>query len=143
MNFLRKLPPWTLYVTFSLFILGLLVWSSLRTFRETDTRQASAELPGRGWVTVTFRTVPFPPPVETPVTLTFSPANGRGNAVILGDSLPLAYGLAGSDTPLAETRARWDGGFYGVEVRFPQRGDYWLRLSLEGGKSVRFLLTVP
>ncbi len=139
---LSKLPPAVLYIAFALMVLVLLAWSSLRSFQEADERQASVQLPDKGWVTITFRTLPFPPRAGESTTLTFSAGGGRGEMVSLDDTLSFTYGLRGDETPLGEGQARWDNGFHAAEVVFAQPGEYWLRLTVQPGYEVRFLFPV-
>lgn len=141
-QFLSKLPPAALYGFFGLLVLALLAWSSLRSFREADERQASVQIPDKGWVTITFRSIPFPPRAGQPVNLTFSAGGGRGEMVPLADTLQFVYGLRGEEIPLAEGTARWDNGFHAARVTFERPGEYWLRLTVQPGYEVRFLFPV-
>jgi len=133
-----------LYLLFGLLVLALLAWASLRTLRETPNREASVELPGKGWVTIRFQTEPFPPLPSGTVMLTFMPVNSRGVMVDLGQSLPYSIGARGSETPLQTGQALLDpsGMNYQAGVQFPVVGDYWLVLDLSSGKQVRFQLYV-
>lgn len=133
-----------LYILSGLVILGLLAWTSFQLLREAPVREASANLPGRGWVNVRFSTDPFPPVTTGTVVLSFMPANDRGVMVDLGPALPFKFGTRGDDSALGSGVATLDatGMFYQVRVQFPLVGDYWLEVDLGSGQNVRFLFYV-
>jgi uncharacterized metal-binding protein len=40
-----------LYVSFTLMLATLLIWTSVRTLRETPSREVGLEIPDQGWIT--------------------------------------------------------------------------------------------
>jgi hypothetical protein len=129
-----------LYLVAAVAILGLVVWTSLRTLRDSPNREASVDLPGMGFVTVQFSTDPSPPLPSGTVQLNFMPANSRNVMVDLGPALPFAYGYKGSETPVGSGQAVLDsmGMNYQAGVQFPGVGDYWVAIDVGGGEEVRF-----
>jgi hypothetical protein len=129
-----------LYLVAAAAILGLVVWTSLRALRDTPNREASVDMPGMGFVTVSFSTDPFPPLPSGTVLLNFMPSNSRNVMVDLGPAVPYTYGYKGNETPLGSGQAALDemGMNYQAGVRFPSVGDYWVALDVGGGKQVRF-----
>lgn len=139
----RKVPAILLYVFFALLILALLVWSSLRTLQENDTRQASVELPGQGFVTISLTTDPYPPLPSGTVQLNVMGMNSRNVMMDLGPELPFTFGPQGSDAPQGRGTATplGDGG-YQAGVQFGIPGAYWILFDLGSGKTVRFQVRV-
>ncbi|GAB4577440.1 MAG: hypothetical protein Fur0022_01710 [Anaerolineales bacterium] len=139
----RKFPIFLLYVAFALAILALLVWSFQRTLQENDTRQASVELPGRGLVTLSLSTDPYPPLPSGTVQLNVMGMNSRNVMVDLGPEIPFTFGPQGSDTPQGRGAATplGDGG-YQAGVQFVVPGTYWILFDLGNGSSVRFQVRV-
>ena len=129
-----------LYLLSGAVILSLVVWTSLRTMRDTPTREASVDLPGTGIVIVRFSTDPFPPLPSGTVLLNFMPTNSRNVMIDLGQALTFTYGYKGNDAPIGSGQAVMDdmGMNYQAGVQFPVVGDYWLALDLGNGKQVRF-----
>jgi hypothetical protein len=139
----RKIPPFLLYVFFALLILALLVWSFLRTLQENDTRQASVELPGQGFVTINLTTDPYPPLPSGTVQLNLMGMNSRNVMVDLGPEIPFTFGPLGSDTPQGNGTATPLGdGSYQAGVQFTIPGTYWLLFDLGNGSQVRFQVRV-
>ncbi len=138
----NRLPLFLLYGAIALLAIGLLVWSSLRTLRETPARETSVEFPSMGWVTVRLTTEPFPPLPSGTVALNLMGMNSRGVMVDLGPSIPFTFGTSGSETALGSGIAAPQGGSYRGGVQFPIPGDYWLIFDLPDGKQARFQLTV-
>lgn len=138
-------PPliW-LYITFGVIVLAMLVWSSLRTLRETPSRQVGLEVPGRGWLTVTLATNPFPPLPSGPVMVNVWAENSRGVMVDLGPSLPYQVGYAGEEEPFLTGSAAPNPSAAGYQdsVQFPAPGDYWLVFQLDGSAAARFQVYV-
>ncbi|HEX6303264.1 MAG TPA: hypothetical protein VFZ76_03675 [Anaerolineales bacterium] len=137
----KKSPPllW-LYIFSGVAILGLIVWTSLRTLRDNPNREATVDLPGQGLVTVRFTTDPYPPLPSGTVILDFMAINSRRQMLNLGPALPYSYGSKGSETPIAAGQAILDemGMSYQAGVQFSVVGDYWTILELDNGKQVRF-----
>jgi hypothetical protein len=131
-----------LYVGFGLALLALLAWNSIRTLRETPSREVGLELPGYGWVTLTLTTEPFPPLPGGSVTLDLMVATSRGTGVNVGDSLPYRFGMADSAQSLGEGQAVNGARGYLTQVQFPTPGNYWLVYDLTGGHQARFSLYV-
>ena len=136
----KRGPLVWIYLGFGLIIITLLVWTTLSLLRETPKREASAELPGLGWVTVQFSTNPYPPLPSGIVTLSFMPTDSRNRMVNLGSAIPFSYGSLGSEIPLGSGQASLDpaGMFYQAGAQFPMVGDYWLVLDLGAGAQVRY-----
>lgn len=129
-----------LYIFSGIIILGLIVWTSLRTIRDNPNREATVDLPGQGMVTVRFTTDPYPPFPTGTVILNFMAINSRRQMINLGPALQYSYGAKSSETPIATGQALLDeiGMNYQVGVQFPVVGDYWTTLDLDNGKQVRF-----
>lgn len=139
----RKFPIYLLYIGFVLAILGLLIWSFMRTLQENDTRQASVELPGQGFVTVSLTTDPYPPLPSGTVQLNLMGMNSRNVMVDLGPEIPFSFGPQGSDTPQGRGTATPLGdGNYQAGVQFTVPGTYWLLFDLGSSESVRFQVRV-
>lgn len=131
-----------LYLGFGLALLALLAWSSLRTLRETPSREVGLDLPGYGWVTLTLTTNPFPPLPGGSVTLDLMLATSSGGGVDVGDRLTYRFGMADSAQPLGEGQAAHGSSGYETQVQFPAPGNYWLVYDLTGGHQARFSLYV-
>ena len=139
----HKIPAFLLYVFFALLILALLIWSFVRTLQENDTRQASVELPGQGFVTISLTTDPYPPLPSGTVQLNVMGMNNRNVMVDLGPEIPFTFGPQGSETPQGRGTATPLGdGSYQTGVQFTIPGTYWLLFDLDGGRSVRFQVRV-
>ena len=139
----RKFPVFLLYAGFALAILALLIWSFLRTLQENDTRQASVELPGQGFVTISLTTAPYPPLPSGTVQLNVMGMNSRNVMVALGPEIPFTFGPQGSDTPQGSGTATPLGdGSYQAGVQFSVPGTYWLLFDLGNDRQVRFQVRV-
>jgi hypothetical protein len=131
-----------LYVGFGLALLALLAWTSIRTLRETPSREVGLDLPGYGWVTLTLTTDPFPPLPGGRVTLDLMVETSRGGGVDVGENLPYRFGMADSPQSLGEGQAVNGPRGYQAQVQFPTPGNYWLVYDLTGGHQARFSLYV-
>lgn len=142
-NKTRKGPSivW-LYLLFGVILLALLVWSSLRTLRETPSRQSSIQLPGQGWVTLTLTTDPYPPLPSGSVRLQVMAENNQGVPVSFGSQLPYRVGSRGSEETLESGSLVSSPGGYQGSLQFPTPGDYWLDFEVAQGQKVRFQVYV-
>ncbi|NLG72476.1 MAG: hypothetical protein GX495_10605 [Chloroflexi bacterium] len=133
-----------LYLLFGVLILGLLVWTSLRTLQETPTRQASAQVPGHGWVTLTLTISPYPPVTDEPVLLNVVAENERDVLLEFIDGLPYTFGQQNSDVILGAGRAflAADGAGYQSRLTFPSPGSYWVDYEILPGTKIRFQFAV-
>ena len=139
----REFPVVYIYVFSAILILGLLIWSFVGAMEENDTTQASVELPGQGFVTISLTTDPYPPLPSGTVVLNVMGTNKRNLMVDLGPEIPYAYGPVGSDTPQGSgTIAPLGDGNYQGGIQFGVPGTYWLLFDLGGGSSVRFQFRV-
>ncbi len=145
MQFLKNKISGTiwLYLSFMLLLAILLVWTSVRTLRETPSREVGVEIPDLGWVTLKLRTDPFPPMTSGKVTLNLASSNSRGSSVDLGSKIPFTFGSQGSHSALGSGSATsiTDGG-YQAGINFPVPGGYWLAFDVGGSKPAQFNLYV-
>ncbi|HUF39381.1 MAG TPA: hypothetical protein VMN57_12725 [Anaerolineales bacterium] len=139
----RDFPVVYVYVVSAIVILGLLVWSFVRSMEENDTRQASVEMPGQGFVTISFSTDPYPPLPSGTVQLNLMGMNSRNLMVDLGPEIPFTFGPVGSESPQGRGSAAPLGdGNYQADVQFIVPGTYWLLFDLGSGRTVRFQIRV-
>ncbi len=137
-------PSAWLYVLFGTLVVGLLAWSSLRTLRESPSREVNLEVTGQGWVTLQLKTDPFPPLPGGTVLLTLASTNSGGALVNLGASIPFTFGMKNSSSPVGSGSASPDpqSGSYRANIQFPAPGDYWLSFTVGDSQPARFDLYV-
>lgn len=135
-------PTWLIYIGFAVFILAVLIFTTRRAYRETPSREVSLQLPGRGWVTFTLTTDPFPPLPTGPVNLTLTARTDNGVSVDLGGTLPYTFGIMDSPEGLDTGELLRSGAGYQTDLLFPTPGDYWLNFDLGGGNVAEFQIYV-
>jgi hypothetical protein len=145
MQFLKNKISGTiwLYLSFTLLLAILLVWTSVRTLRETPSREVGLDVPDMGWVTLKLKTDPFPPITSGTVTVNLASSNSRGLSVDLGPKIPYTFGSKGSRSALGSgSAASIAEGGYQTGISFPTPGSYWLAFDVGGSKPAQFNLYV-
>ena len=138
-----KSPIWLSFI-FIIILSGLLVWTTLRLWRESPTREVAVDVPNHGWLTVRLTIEPAPPLSPGPVNLFLMGRNRRGVMADLGPSVSFDLGLLGQEESLIQGLATRnpDSPGYRTTIQFPSPGEYWLTFILEGGKEVHYQVYV-
>jgi hypothetical protein len=132
-----------LYISFTLLLAILLIWTSVRTLRETPSLEVGLDVPDRGWITLKLRTDPFPPITSGTVTVNLASSNSRGISVDLGPKIPFTFGSQGSQAALGNGSATSiTDGSYQAGISFPVPGSYWLAFDVGGSRPAQFNLYV-